>query len=212
MAKDERIIAYLELAKSLLKSFREFNIERVGREHNGHADSLTGLASSVAPDFRRTVTVEVQDFPSIAEKGQGSICQIKMGPSWMDPILSYLSKDVLPADQKEAAKVRKTATRYWVSREGKLYKKSYTGPYLLCVHPELVQDLLYKIHEGVCNGHTGGRLKAHKAIGQGYWWPYMQKDAVQYVRCCEKCQIFAPAIHKPTSQLNPISSPWLFAQ
>ena len=40
----------------------------------------------------------------------------------------------------------------------------------------------------------------------------MQKDTVQYVRRCEKCQIFAPAIHKPTSQLNLISSPWPFAQ
>ena len=40
----------------------------------------------------------------------------------------------------------------------------------------------------------------------------MQKDAAQYVRRCEKCQLFAPAIHKPESQLNPISSPWPFAQ
>ena len=112
MAKDERMIAYLDLAKNLLKSFREFNIDRVGREHNGHADSLAGLASSVAPDFRKTITVEVQDFLSVAENGQGSICQIEMVSSWMDPILDYLSKDILPANQKEAAKVRKTATRY----------------------------------------------------------------------------------------------------
>uniref|UniRef100_A0A2N9IY34 Uncharacterized protein n=1 Tax=Fagus sylvatica TaxID=28930 RepID=A0A2N9IY34_FAGSY len=161
MAKDERMIAYLDLAKNLLKGFYKFNIERVSREHNGHADSLAGLASSVAPDFRRTITVEVQDSPSIAKSSQARICQIEMGPSWMDPILDYLSKDILPADQKEAAKIRKTATR---------------------------------------------------AIGQGYWWPYMQKDAAQYVRRCEKCQLFAPAIHKPASQLNPISSPWPFAQ
>ena len=206
------MLAYLKLARDLLKGFREFNIKRVGREHNGHADSLAGLASSVAPDFRRTITVEVQDSPSIAEKGQGGIYLIETGPSWMDPILDYLVKDILPADQKEAAKVRRTATRYWVSREGKLYKKSYTGPYLLCVHLDLVQNLLYEICEGVCGGHTGGRLLAYRAIGQGYWWPYMQKDADQYVRRCEKCQLFAPAIHKPTSQLNPISSPWPFAQ
>uniref|UniRef100_A0A2N9HKT5 Uncharacterized protein n=1 Tax=Fagus sylvatica TaxID=28930 RepID=A0A2N9HKT5_FAGSY len=212
MAKDERMIAYLDLAKNLLRGFREFNIERVGQEHNGHADSLAGLASSVVPDFRRTITVEVQDFPSIAENSQESICQIETRPSWMDPILDYLSKDILQADQKEAAKVHKTITRYWVSREGKLYKKSFTGPYLLCVHPDLVQNLLYEIHEGVCGAHTGGRSLAHRAIGQGYWWPYMQKDAAQYVRRCEKCQLFAPAIHKPASQLNPISSPWPFAQ
>ena len=59
MVKDERMIAYLDLAKNLLKGFHEFNIERVGREHNGYANSLGGLASSVAPDFRRTITVEV---------------------------------------------------------------------------------------------------------------------------------------------------------
>uniref|UniRef100_A0A2N9FJR7 Uncharacterized protein n=1 Tax=Fagus sylvatica TaxID=28930 RepID=A0A2N9FJR7_FAGSY len=212
MAKDERMIAYLDLARNLLKGFCKYNIERVGREHNGHADSLAGLASSVAPEFRRTIIVEVQDSPSIAKGGQASVCQVEMGPSWMDPILGYLSNDILPADQKEAAKIRKTATRYWVSREGKLYKKSYTGPYLLCVHPDLVPNLLYEIHEGVCGSHTGGRSLAHRAIGQGYWWPYMQKDAAQYVRRCEKCQLFAPAIHKPASQLNPISSPWPFAQ
>ena len=98
MAKDERTITYLELAKSLLGSFRKFNIERVGREHNGHADSLVGLASSVAPDFRRTITVGVQDFPSIAEKGQDSVCPIETGPSWMDLIRNYLLKDILLAD------------------------------------------------------------------------------------------------------------------
>ena len=59
MAKDKRMIAYLNLAKNLLKDFCEFNIERVGREHNGHANSLVGLASSMVPDFRRTITMEV---------------------------------------------------------------------------------------------------------------------------------------------------------
>ena len=64
-----------------------------------------------------------------------------------------------------------------------------------------------------CAGpHTGGRSLAHRVISQGYWEPYMQKDAAQYVRRCEKCQLFAPAIHKLASQLNLISSPWPFAQ
>jgi ribonuclease HI len=81
LAKDERMITYLDLAKSLLGSFCKVDNKRVGREHNKHANSLAGLASSVAPNFRRTVTVEVQDFPSIAEKGQDSVCQIEMGPS-----------------------------------------------------------------------------------------------------------------------------------
>uniref|UniRef100_A0A2N9H312 Uncharacterized protein n=1 Tax=Fagus sylvatica TaxID=28930 RepID=A0A2N9H312_FAGSY len=169
-AKDERMMAYRDLAKDLIKNFDRVNIERVGREHNGHADSLAGLASAVAPDFRRTKIRKRQPRSVETQQGTGS-------PE------------------------RESCTR-----------KSYTGPYLLCVHPDVVPDLLYEIHEGVCGGHTGGRSLAHRAIGQGYWWPYMQKDAAQYVRRCEKCQLFAPAIHKPASQLNPISSPWPFAQ
>uniref|UniRef100_A0A2N9FH02 Uncharacterized protein n=1 Tax=Fagus sylvatica TaxID=28930 RepID=A0A2N9FH02_FAGSY len=188
MAKDERMIAYLDLARNLLKGFCKYNIERVGREHNGHADSLAGLASSVAPEFRRTIIVEVQDTPSIAKGGQAG------------------------RTRKKQLRFARQQQGIGSPEEGKLYKRSYTGPYLLCVHPDLVPNLLYEIHEGICGSHTGGRSLAHRAIGQGYWWPYMQKDAAQYVKRCEKCQLFAPAIHKPASQLNPISSPWPFAQ
>uniref|UniRef100_A0A2N9GEY5 RNase H type-1 domain-containing protein n=1 Tax=Fagus sylvatica TaxID=28930 RepID=A0A2N9GEY5_FAGSY len=85
-------------------------------------------------------------------------------------------------------------------------------PYLLCVHPNLVDDLLFEIHEGICGSHTGGRSLAHRAMSQGYWWPFMQSDAVRYVRKCDKCQRFAPKIHQPARELNPLSSPWPFAQ
>ena len=40
----------------------------------------------------------------------------------------------------------------------------------------------------------------------------MQKDAAEYVRNCEQCQKHAPLIHQPAGHLNPISSPWPFAQ
>uniref|UniRef100_A0A2N9FYE8 Uncharacterized protein n=1 Tax=Fagus sylvatica TaxID=28930 RepID=A0A2N9FYE8_FAGSY len=86
-------------------------------------------------------------------------------------------------------------------------------PYLLCVHPDLVPNLLYKIHEGVCGGHTGGRSLAHRAIGQGYWMAIYAEGCGSICQgAVRKCQLFAPAIHKPASQLNPISSPWPFAQ
>ena len=53
---------------------------------------------------------------------------------------------------------------------------------------------------------------AHRAIGQSYWWPYMQKDATQYVKKCDKCQRFTPSIHQPAASLNPIASPCPFSQ
>ena len=40
----------------------------------------------------------------------------------------------------------------------------------------------------------------------------MQKDAAEYVRKCERCQKHAPLIHQLAGYLNPVSSPWPFAQ
>ena len=40
----------------------------------------------------------------------------------------------------------------------------------------------------------------------------MQKDVAEYVRKCEQCQKHAPLIYQPVKSLNPVSSPWPFAQ
>ena len=162
-------------------------------------------------DKQRTIYIKTLDQPSF-QNHEVSICSISHRPSWMDPILSYLKDNKLPEDKKEAKIIKRKAPRYWVSKEGLMYKHSFTGSYLLCVHPEKVRDFLFEIHEGICGGHTGGRSLAHRAISQGYWWSYMQVDALRYVRECDKCQRFAPMIHQPARELNPLSSPWPFAQ
>ena len=40
----------------------------------------------------------------------------------------------------------------------------------------------------------------------------MQREALEYVKKCDQCQRFAPSIHQLGEILNPLSSPWLFAQ
>ena len=40
----------------------------------------------------------------------------------------------------------------------------------------------------------------------------MQKEALEYVKKCDQCQRFAPNVHQPGRVLNPLSSPWSFAQ
>ena len=40
----------------------------------------------------------------------------------------------------------------------------------------------------------------------------MQKEAQEYVKKCDQCQRFAPNVHQPGRVLNPLSSPWPFAQ
>ena len=130
----------------------------------------------------------------------------------MDPIVTFLKKGILFEDKCEAEKVRRSTPRYWLSKEQKLYKRSYSEPYLLCVHPEAVKLLLEEPYKGICGSYTGGRSLAHQALTQGSWWPSMQKTSKDYVKKCDQCQRYASNIHQPWGVLNPLSSPWPFAQ
>ena len=86
----------------------------------------------------------------------------------MDSVIQFLREDTLPEERIEVDKVRRKATRFWLSKNQKVYKRSFLGPYLLCVHPEMTESLLEELHEEICGSHTSGRSLAHRAITQGY--------------------------------------------
>ena len=92
------------------------------------------------------------------------INQVRAGPSWMDSITQFLKEDIFPEKKIEADRIRRKATSYWLSEDGKLYRCSFSGCYLLCVHPEQTESLLEEMHEGICGNHTKGRSLAHRAI------------------------------------------------
>ena len=74
----------------------------------------------------------------------------------MDPLIAYLDRDELPEDKVEARRIKHKALKYWLSPSKELYRKSFTGLYLYCVHPDKVQQLLFEIHEGIYGSHIGG--------------------------------------------------------
>ena len=82
----------------------------------------------------------------------------------MDLILKFLKNDVLPKEKLEAKKIRRNILRFWLSEDHKLYKHSYSRPYLLCIHPKVSELLLEELHEGICGSHTKGRFLSHRAI------------------------------------------------
>ena len=206
-ARDDRMIAYVKEAQRLIQEIGEVMVKQVGREENAHADSLASLASAVTSELRREIVVDFQPSPTIGD--QVILCaeQDTIGRDWMTPIAEYLRDGLLPEDEKEGWKVRRKADRLCLSPEGKLYRHSYSGPYLLCLSPTNVENLLWEIHEGSCGGHVGGRSLAHRAMSQGYWWPYMQQDVLQFVQKCDRCYRFAKEIHQLAGQLNSIVSP-----
>ena len=82
--------------------------------------------------------------------------QLRVGPNWMNPIILFLKEDILPEEKGKADKIRSKAPRFWLFENKMLYKHSFSGPYLLCIHPEVVEPLLEELHEGICRSQTGG--------------------------------------------------------
>ena len=155
--------------------FEFFDLSHIPRSGNTNVDSLATLATSSAQDLPRVILVEDLCTLTLTKRDLLQVHQIKLGPSWMDPILLFLERDILPKEKLEAEKVRRKAPRFWLSEDKKLYKRSFSGPYLLCVHPDASESLLEELYEGICGSHTGGRSLSHWAITQGYWWLDMQK-------------------------------------
>ena len=112
----------------------------------------------------RIILIEDLCKPTEMKSGVVHIHQIRMGLSWMDSIVLFLKEDILPEEKSEANKVRRKAHWFWLSEDQKLYKRSFSGPYLVCIHPEASELLLKEVHEGICGSHTGGRSLSHRAL------------------------------------------------
>ena len=154
------------------------------------------LATSSVGSLPRVILVEHLDRASEVAKGMVRIHEVRVGPSWMDPIVKFLKDNILLEEKLEAEKIRRNAPRFWLSENHKLYKRSYSRPYLLCIHPEVLELLLEELHEGICGSHIGERSLLHRAITQGYWWPGMQKEALECVKKCDQCQKVTLNIHQ----------------
>ena len=86
----------------------------------------------------------------------------------MYSIVLFLKEDILPEKKSKADKVRRKAPRFWLSKDQKLYKRSFFGPYLLCIHLEASELLIEELHEGICGSYTRGGSLSHRALTQGY--------------------------------------------
>ncbi|XP_057787279.1 uncharacterized protein LOC131004590 [Salvia miltiorrhiza] len=209
-AKDAKMLAYLGKTKELQSSFEEFIINQVPRGDNGHADALANLGSAIQTAKPKTITITCLQWPAIQkEETNEQVNEVSTERTWMTPIIEYLENDALPDDRNEARRLKAQAARFSILR-GKLYKRSFSGPYLKCINPAEARYILSELHEGECGNHSGGRSLAHRALTSEYYWPTMKTDATDHARKCYRCQRFAQVSHLPPEPMTAITSPWPF--
>lgn len=123
--------------------------------------------------------------------------------------MEYIEHGTVPPNKWEAKILKAQSARYCVM-EGKLMKRSISGPYMACVYGQQTRDLMTSMHEGQCGSHCSRRTLALRIKKQGYFWLKMLTDSAAHSAKCDKCQRHAPTIHQPTEELSSISSPYPF--
>ncbi|XP_074318870.1 uncharacterized protein LOC141655703 [Silene latifolia] len=222
VARDSKMIAYLNIATEQKSKFRTFKITQVPRDQNVEADALATLGATFQPTELSNIPITHVLIPAIQkEPDQDSTekcvqeTRILVSPvgqqdaDWRVPYLNWLRDGTLPEDKKEAQSFRIKASRY-IMIDNILFRKSLAGPSLRCLSKEEAETVLQDMHSGECGNHAGGRSLSNKILRQGYFWPTMRADAINHAKRCESCQKAAPAIHQPAEPMHPIISPWPF--
>jgi hypothetical protein len=126
---------------------------------------------------------------------------------WRTEIVSVLQGNCI-LDDEVYNKRTEARTRPYVIIEGELYKHGVCSPLLKCLSRTEGQELMKKIHAGLCGAHIGSRPLLGKVFRQGFYWPKAASDAADLVQKCENCQKCARDQKQPSS-LTPLIQPTL---
>ena len=66
---------------------------------------------------------------------------------WQDPYVKYLSQGVLPVDRLKREKLKRYATRFEMV-DGKLFKRSFQGKWLVCIPNKEMKGILSDLDKG----------------------------------------------------------------
>ena len=98
-ARDQQMQGYLIKVRHAQSCFKSFSLEQIPRRQNSHANSLAILTTSLGPSLPRVIIVEDMVTPSHDDQLPVKVHSIQVGPSWMDPLVSFLKGGLLPEDK-----------------------------------------------------------------------------------------------------------------
>jgi hypothetical protein len=108
------------------------------------------------------------------------------GEEWRALIMAYLHHYYEPDSTTKKIRMQQRAKAYQIV-DNNLYKASISGPLLWYLNKAEGQNILSKVHAGICGGHIGARALAAKILWQGFYWPAMIDDAAKLVSTGKAC-------------------------
>ena len=180
----------------------EFDIEikdKKGAE-NVAADHLSRLEDPKREEVREdsigdTFPHETIDFVSAEVEGL----------PWFSDLANYLATgDLVRGMSYQQKKKLLREARKYIWDDPYLFRIGGDRVLRRCVSKEDGLDILRHVHEGLTGGHHGANVTAQKVFDSGFYWPTVVKDAVEFVRTCDRCQRTGNISSKDEMPQNPI--------
>ncbi|XP_011093256.1 uncharacterized protein LOC105173267 [Sesamum indicum] len=181
-------------------------LQQIPRCENDRPNTLSKFGVIMSGIKDRRVTVMTRETVAIKEISEVQL--VDEAKSWKEEIVRYLRDGVLPEDPIFAKWMKFKATRFTLVAD-QLYKRTVDGSLLKCLDDEKANYVIREIHEGSCGNQSRGRSLAQKLMRQGYIWPAMAKDTMEFVKKCESCQKYASLMHLSATpmELIKVASP-----
>ncbi|KAJ4952606.1 hypothetical protein NE237_029438 [Protea cynaroides] len=143
-------------------------------------------------NFRRKISLTLKNRCTSKSSNKKSISkeadikQIDNEATWIDLIRNYIETGELPEDRLERCRVQAKFC-YYTIMDGKLYYKSLTRPFILCLTLAEAHEVMWKVYEGLCSSNIGSCALFQRLLRQGYYWPKMLADYTEFATNCKKC-------------------------
>ena len=103
-SRDPRMARYVSMVKQRLGSFSAWRLEHVPRDCNVRANALAAVATSLPITETIFLPIYCQSGSSIVSPQVRQVDEVP--PSWMDPIVQYISTRKLPNERDKAHKIQ----------------------------------------------------------------------------------------------------------
>ncbi|KAK9911904.1 hypothetical protein M0R45_035784 [Rubus argutus] len=105
-------------------------------------------------------------------------------------IVNYLVTKKFLDDLTRAQKDKlKNMAKYFVWDDPYLWKHCPDQVIRRCVPNSEIHSILTFCHSSACGGHFGTKRTVHKVFESGFYWPTMFKDAADFCKTCDRCQL-----------------------
>jgi hypothetical protein len=119
---------------------------------------------------------------------------------------NFLLHKVLPSDEHMARLIFQLSNDVFIENDvmwRRLKLREEPGRVVILLPRTLVNDVLQEAHGHLLTGHDG-EGKTKNRILQSYWWPKMDKDIIDHLQKCHRCQTRRTDHKAPPQLLSPL--------